>query len=105
MGFSVPVYHKVKKFKKRKDRSLFIFCQRPEKAVLGYGDINNIVHAWNSPQNNGENRNQIKNENHTNHIIVEIGFNTQKSPGDLLRLIVSQSPMKDQQLILNWETH
>ena len=35
-----------------------------------------------------------------NYYIVEIGQNTEKSPGDLRRLAVSQTPMKNHQLTL-----
>ena len=37
---------------------------------------------------------------HLNYSIVEIGKNTKKSPGDLKRLIVTQTPVKDHQLRL-----
>ena len=36
--------------------------------------------------------------------IIEIGQNTEKSPGDLRRLAVTQSPVKDHQLTLMWKT-
>ena len=35
--------------------------------------------------------------------IVEIGQNTEKSPGDLRRLPVTQTPVKDHQLTLVWK--
>ena len=35
---------------------------------------------------------------HPNNSIIENGQNTKKSPGDLRRLPVTQSPMKDHQL-------
>ena len=37
-------------------------------------------------------------------IIIENGQNTEKSPGDLRRLAVTQSPVKDHQLTLIWKT-
>ena len=37
---------------------------------------------------------------HPNYSIVENGQNTVKSPGDLRRLAVSQTPVKDYQLTL-----
>ena len=37
---------------------------------------------------------------HTNNSIIENGQNTEKSPGDLRRLAVTQSPVKDHQLTL-----
>ena len=39
-------------------------------------------------------------EDHPNHGIIEIGQNTEKSPGDLRRLAVTQTPGKDHQLTL-----
>ena len=32
---------------------------------------------------------------HPNYCIIEIGQNTEKSPGDLRRLAVAQTPVKD----------
>ena len=40
------------------------------------------------------------NRDHPNYSIVKIGQNTEKSPGDLRRLDVTQTPMKDHQLTL-----
>ena len=41
---------------------------------------------------------------HPNHCITEDDQNTEKSPGDLRRLSVTQTPVKDHQLKLLWET-
>ena len=40
---------------------------------------------------------------HLNNSIVEIGQNTQESHGDLNRLAVTQTPVKDHQLTLEWK--
>ena len=37
-------------------------------------------------------------ENHPNDNIIENSQNTEKSPGDLRRLAVTQTPLKDYQL-------
>ena len=37
---------------------------------------------------------------HPNYSIIENGQNTEKSPGDLRRLAVSQTPLKDHQMSL-----
>ena len=37
---------------------------------------------------------------HPNYYIIEIGQNTEKSPGDLRELAVTQNPVKDHQLKL-----
>ena len=39
-------------------------------------------------------------EDHTNYRIVEIGQNTEKSPGDLRRLAVNKIPVENHQLTL-----
>ena len=41
---------------------------------------------------------------HPNYYIIEIGQNTEKSPGNLKRLAVTQTPIKDHQLTLMWKT-
>ena len=41
---------------------------------------------------------------HPKYSIVEIGQNTEKSPGDVMRLTVPQNPVKDHQLTLVWKT-
>ena len=42
--------------------------------------------------------------NHLNYSIIENGQNTEKSPGDLRRLAVTQTPVKDHQLMLMGKT-
>ena len=44
--------------------------------------------------------NRGTNRDHPNYNNVEIDQNTEKSPGDMRRLAVSQSPVKDSQLTL-----
>ena len=41
---------------------------------------------------------------HPNYGIIENGQNTEKSPGDLWRLAVTQPPVKNHQLTLIWKT-
>ena len=41
---------------------------------------------------------------HPNYSIIENGQNTEKSPGDLRRLAVTQTPVQDHQLTLMWKT-
>ena len=38
-------------------------------------------------------------EDHPNYNIVELGQNTKKSPGDLRRLDVTQTPVENNQLV------
>ena len=37
---------------------------------------------------------------HPNYSIIEIGQNTEKIPGDLRKLVVTETPVKDHQLII-----
>ena len=41
---------------------------------------------------------------HPNYSIIENDKNTEKSPGDLMILAVTQTPVKDHQLMLMWKT-
>ena len=49
--------------------------------------------------------NRRTSRNHSNYSIVEIGQNMEESPGDLRRLAVNQSPVKDHQLTLVRKPH
>ena len=44
--------------------------------------------------------NKRTSEDHPNYYTIEIGQNTKKSPGDLRRLAVTQTSVKDHQLTL-----
>ena len=46
------------------------------------------------------NDNDLEIIGHPNYYIIEIGRNTEKSPGDLRRLAVTQTPVNDHQLTL-----
>ena len=39
-----------------------------------------------------------------NYSFIKIGQNTEKSPGDTKRLAVTQTPVEDYQLTLEWKT-
>ena len=47
--------------------------------------------------------NEWMNQVHSDYNIVEVSYNTEKSPGELRRLAVTQSPVKDYQLV--WKSH
>ena len=49
---------------------------------------------------NEELRNKRTSGDHSNYCITEIGENTEKSPGDLRRLAVMQTPVKNYRLTL-----
>ena len=58
----------------------------------------------NNPQRLGKRAGRVGNRkmsgDHPNYSIVKIGLNTQKTPGDLRRLAVTQTAVKDYQLML-----
>ena len=64
-----------------------------------------LVHSY---QRIGKRTRGLKNERESrdnpNYCIAEIGQSTEKSPGDLSRLVVIQIPVKDHQLMLMWKT-
>ena len=68
------------------------------------GDTNFNLRTRNGPQRLGEGAervgNQKTNRDHPNYSIVKIGPNTEKSPGDLGRLAITQPPVKDHRLML-----
>ena len=47
---------------------------------------------------------EITSGDHSNYYITENGQNTEKSLGDLRRLVITQTPVKDHQLKLMWKT-
>ena len=47
---------------------------------------------------------RVTSGDHPNYSIVEIGQNTEKSPGDLRRLTVTQTPVRNHQWTLVWKT-
>ena len=48
--------------------------------------------------------NKKTSRDHPNYNIIKIGRNTEKNPGDLRRLAVAQTPVKNHQLKLMWKT-
>ena len=59
---------------------------------------------WYNGKGTGRTGNQRINQDHPDYSIMKIGQNTKKSPGDLRRLTVIQTPGKDHQLTLVWKT-
>ena len=83
-------------------RQILGSCQKAKKAVehVSDSDTNCSWFTWNSLQKIGKGirtiGNQWKNRNHQ-ETIVEIDQNTQTNPGELRRLSVTQTPVKDYQ--------
>ena len=96
MDFAVPVDHRVKNQRKRKERQLLRSFQRTKKAVehASNGDSSGNWRALNDPRRK-KIGNQRSNRDHHNYSIVEIGQNTEKSTGDLRRLAVTKTTVKE----------
>ena len=72
------------------------------------GDTNYNWYTWNNPQMIGKGTGRLENKrasgDHPDYSIIKIGLNTEKSPGDLRRLAVTQTPERNHQLTLVWKT-
>ena len=106
VDFAVLADHRVKsKESKKNDKFLDLVRELKKKTVEheSDGDTNCNWCSWIStgPWGLGNNR---KSGDHPNFSIIQIGQNTEKSPGDLIRLTVIQTPVKDHQLTLMWKT-
>ena len=70
----------------------------------GGGDTNCNWCARNNPQMLGKGigrlRNQTTSRNHPDYTIIKIGQNTEKSPEDLRRHAITQTPVRNHQLAL-----
>ena len=94
VDFAIPVNHRVKlKESKKQDKYLDLNCNwcpqyNHHRISTGTGGLGN----------------KRMSRDHPNYGIVKIGQNTEKSPGDLRRLAVIQTPMTDHQLTLEWKT-
>ena len=70
----------------------------------GNCDTNYNWCTWNNPQRvvkgTGKLRNLRTSRDHPDYYITKIGQNTEKSPGDMRRLAVTQTPAKNHQLTM-----
>ena len=70
----------------------------------GDSDTNCCWRTWYNPQRidkgTGRHGNNRTSGDHPNYSIIKIGQNTEKSPGDLRRLAVTQSPVRNHQQML-----
>ena len=106
VDFAVPIGRRVKKKRKPKNRQILGPCQRTKKAMEHESDSHTNCSwcNWNGPQRIEKGiqtiRNQRKNRDDSDYGIIEISQNTEKRPGYLGRLAVTQILVKDHQLTL-----
>ena len=110
MDFAVLADHKVKLKESEKEDKYLDLARELEKTVEhesdGYTNYNWCT--WYSHQKINKGTGGLGNKRMSgkipNYIIVKIGQNTEKSPGDLKRFAVTQTPVKDHQQTLMWKT-
>ena len=98
------------KMKENEKRDKYLDLARELKKAVereGDDDTNTNWHTWNSPQRLGKGTERVeterKNRDHPDYSSVEIGQNSERSPGDPRRFAVTQTPVKDYQLMLVWK--
>ena len=108
MDFVDTWNNKVNK-RKRKDKYFDLARELKKKQVhKGDGGTNSSWCTWNivwGLEKKTKNGNQRKNWVYLDHSSFKIGKNTEKSPGDLGRLAVTDILMKDYELMVEWKTH
>ena len=99
------------KIKENEWRNKYLDLARELKKAMeheGDGDTDCNWCTRNNPQRiekgTGRFRNQRMSRDHPNDSIVKIGQYTEKSSGDLKKLAITQTPLKDYQLALIWKT-
>ena len=106
VDFALPADHRVK-LKKTEKRDKYQDLARELKKTVEHksdGDTNcnwctRYSHQWISTGTRVLG-NRLTSWDHPNSSIVEIGQNTEKSPGDVKRLAVTQTPVENYQLTL-----
>ena len=106
VDFSVPADHRIKlKECEKKDKYLDL-ARELKKTVEQAGDNNTNCNwcVWNNnkmiTKETGELGSCRTSGDHLNYYIIENVQNTEKSPGDLRRLAVNQTPVKNHRLTL-----
>ena len=101
--FAVSADHKIKLKEIEKKDKYFDLARELKKTMEHEDDnyTNSDWCFWNGTRGLGNKRTS---GDHPNYSIIENGQNTVKSPGDLRRLAVTQTPVKNHQQKLMWKT-
>ena len=93
--------------RKWKERQILWPFQRAGEHA-GDGDTNSNRRTRNSHKRLGKGTGGVRNwrtsRDYVNYMMFEIGRNTEKSPGDLWKLVVTETSLKDHELTLVWGT-
>ena len=106
VDFAVPADHRVKlKESEKKDKYLDLFKELKKLWNIKETIIPIVIGALGAVTKElVQGLEDLEITGYPNYNIVEIGQNTEKNPGDLRRLAVTQTPVKDHQLVLMWKT-
>ena len=109
LGFPIPVDHCVKlKECEKKDKYLNLARELKTAKHESDGDTSCNWCSWCNhrriSRGIGGPGNKRTKRDHRNYCIIEIGQNTEKSPGDLRRFVLTQTPVICHQLTLMWKT-
>ena len=111
MDFGLPADYKVKLKESEKKNKYFDLARKLKKKTMEHeGDsyTNRDWRFWYSHQmvikGTGRLGNKRTSGDHSNYYIIENDQNTEKSLGDLRRLAVTQTSVKNHQLTLMWKT-
>ena len=110
VDFAVPVDHRVKLKENEKKNKYLDLARDFTKTVKHESNvyINYFWWSWYSHRRiikvTGGLGNKRRSGDHSNYTIIEIGQNTEKSPGDLRWFAVTQNSVKGHQLTLMWKT-
>ena len=108
VDFAVMADHGVK-LKESEKRDKYLALAREQKKKHESEDNTNCNWcSWYSHQRISTRNEKLGNKrtsgDHPNYYIIENSQNTEKSPGDLRRLVVTQTPVRNHQLTLLWKT-
>ena len=109
MDFAVPADHRVKlKESEKKDKYVDLARELKKPWNMKVTVIPIVIGALGTVPKELllglEDLKMRKSGDHPNYYMTDIGQNTEKSPGDLRGLAVTQTSMKDYQLTLVWKT-
>ena len=102
LDFAFPVDHR-EKLKECEKRDKYLDLARELKKLWNM-KVTIVIGALGTVTKGFVKDWRIWNGDHPNYSILEIGQNTEKSPGDLKRFVVTQTPVGNHQLTLAWKT-
>ena len=102
--FAVPADHRIKlKECEKKDKYLDFARELKKQQNMRVTIVPIVIGAFGTVTKGGLGSWQPSRD-HPNDSIIKNGQNSEKGPGNLRRLAVTQAPVKDHQLMLMWKT-